>query len=232
MLIKQNNLIFSLDDFGISRKANERILQLLETGKIDRVSVMPHGVMNEDEVKRILASKTKLDVHVDLRNDIDPKRKLKDGVAKRLVLFSLDYFSGKKSDVVIEKQWEEQIKSFQKIFNRNPDGINSHQHIHFFPPYFKIALFLSEKYGINYIRFGDKSYRKNSLVCLIIDWFRKKNLESFLASNLFSSQMVVSFDWIDNFDALNEYSMHNEIEVVFHPERDEEMIFLKSVTEN
>ncbi len=38
-----NNLIISADDFGISEKANQAILELVKYKKIDRVSVIIGG---------------------------------------------------------------------------------------------------------------------------------------------------------------------------------------------
>ncbi|MCX6761950.1 MAG: ChbG/HpnK family deacetylase [Candidatus Moranbacteria bacterium] len=227
MLTKQKNIIFSLDDFGISPKANENILQLSQTGKMDRVSVMPHGRMNEAEVAKLLASGVKLDVHVDLRNDIDPNRKIKDGVIKRVIIFMVDYFSGKISPAAMEKQWDGQIRDFQKIFGKLPDGMSSHQHVHFFPPYFKVILALAKKHKINYLRFGKEAYHQNSLVCLILNWFRRIDVKAFSRSGLVSSDVMLSSDWLDDFNRIRQLPQNKENEIIFHPERDEEMIFLE-----
>ncbi len=227
MLIKQKNIILSLDDFGISQKANENMLQLLETGKIDRISIMPHGRIAIREIEKILASNVKLDIHIDLRNDIDPNRKIKDGVFKRVISFGFNYCSGRTNPASMQKQWEGQIEHFRELFGKSPDGISSHQHVHFFPPYFKIVIVLSKKYGINYLRLGTESYPLRSLVCFILNSFRRSNRKLFLASKLASSDLMISFDWLENFNKIFKLPLNKESEVIFHPERDEEMEFLE-----
>lgn len=226
---KIKKIIFSLDDFGISQKANENILKLAEAGKIGRVSVMSHGTIRKEDADRLLATGIKLDAHMDMRNSINPNRKLKDGVIKRAAIFGKDYFIGGKSPRFIEKQWAEQIEKFQNIFGKNPDGINSHEHSHFFPPYFKVSLKLSEKYGIKYVRLGKKTHWGATPVSWILNFFRRKNMKSFLKSRLSSSDLVLSFDWIENLSKLKNYPGDGEIEVIFHPERDEEMAFLEKL---
>lgn len=230
MLIKEKHIILSLDDFGISRKANDNILRFLNAGEIDRISIMTHGIISQEEIGELLSSDVKLDIHLDLKNEINPSRKLSDSAIRRIFIFLADSFSGKITPVKMEKQWDGQIRYFQKIFLKSPDGINSHEHIHFFPPYFKTVLKLSKKYGINYIRLGKEPYKGKSLVSLILDWLRKINLKSFNESGMDSSDITISFDWINNFnDFLENCPKNKAIEMIFHPERDEEMLFLEKI---
>ncbi|MFA6183807.1 MAG: ChbG/HpnK family deacetylase [Parcubacteria group bacterium] len=232
MFVKKENFIFSVDDFGISAKANQNILKLARAGKIDRVSVMSHGVFSKEEIDQLLETKVRLDLHVDMRNDINPKRKLTDGAIRRGIFFGLNYFLGKTSVKFVEKQWESQINNFQKIFDVNPDGINSHEHVHFFSPYFEVIVRLSKKYGIRHVRFGKESNKERGLTNLILHCFRRRNDQMFLKSNLESSDFMVSFDWIKDFKNISDYSSDKKIEIIFHPERDEEMKFLENVNKN
>lgn len=229
MFTKGNNIIISVDDFGISRKANENILKLVETGKIDRLAVMPHGFISQDDVARLLTSMIPLDLHADVRNDINPKRKLHDGALKRMLLFILKFIVGNNKPRHIEKRWDEQIHAFQKIFNKYPDGLNTHEHVHFFPPYFKVLLKLSKKYDIPYIRFGKESPHGGTSVSIIIHILRKLNMKYFIQSGLTSSDLMLSFDWIKNIQELEKHEPNKKIEIIFHPERDEEMRFLDSL---
>lgn len=233
-MLQEKNIIFSLDDFGINQKANANTLKLIRSGKIDRVSVMAHGSINASEVDALLSSGVKIDVHVDLKNKVDPHHKLKDSAIKRSFIFILDYFSGKIAPTFIEKQWDEQIQRFQELFHKNPDGISSHEHVHFFPSYFGIILRLSKKYDINYIRFGKESYiKETNSIARILNWLRKKDLRLFLESNISSSDIMLSFDWINNFESfLKECPKNKEMEIIFHPERDEEMTFLENICKN
>ena len=61
-----NNLIISADDFGVSEKANRAILELARDKKIDRTSVMMGGKISKDEVKDLLESGVKIDIHLHL----------------------------------------------------------------------------------------------------------------------------------------------------------------------
>jgi len=232
MFVKKENFIFSVDDFGISAKANQNILKLVRAGKIDRVSVMSHGVFSKEEIDQLLATSVKLDLHVDLRNDINPKRKLAEGTIKRGLFFGLNYFLGKTNVKFVEKQWESQIDSFRKMFGVTPDGINSHEHVHFFSSYFEVIVRLSKKYGIRHVRFGKESNKERGLTNFILRWFRKRNYQMFMKSNLESSDFMVSFDWIKDLKNISNYSSDKKVEIVFHPERDEEMKFLENVNKN
>lgn len=229
MFIKGNNIIISVDDFGISQKANENILKLVETGKIDRLAVMVHGNIRQEDVARLLASGILLDLHADVRSDINPKRKLKDGATKRVLLFILNYMMGNNRPKHIEKRFEEQIQAFQALFKKNPDGLNTHEHVHFFPPYFNVLLRLSQKYDIPHIRFGKESPHSKTPVSLIIYMLRKLNMKSFMKSGRVSSDMMFSFDWIKDFRDLEKHGPNKKIEIIFHPERDEEMHFLDNL---
>lgn len=229
MPTNDKNVFFSLDDFGISQKANENILKLAQSGKIGRVSVMSHGAICPEDADSLLATGVELDVHVDLRNSVDFKRKLKDGIFGRAAVFISSYFSGKATPALIEEMWASQIEGFQKIFGKSPDGINSHEHAHFFPPYFRILLKLSKEYGIRRMRFGKKSYWGTAPVSWILNCLRIKNNRLFLESDLDSPDLVLSFDWLGSLDSLEKYLKNGSIEVIFHPERDEEMAFLEDL---
>jgi len=223
------NTIFSADDFGISRKANENILKLAEAGTLDRVSVMTYGFLPKEDIERLLRSGVKLDLHADLKDGIDPKRKLTGDLIGRLSGFALDFLSGKNKVSSVEKRWEKQIEDFRTLFGKYPDGLNSHEHVHFFPPYFKILVKLSKEYRIRYVRLGRESFSGRSLVSTILRILRKRDEKAFLHSGLDTSDSMISFDWIGSFDELKKYSGAKKIELIFHPERNEEMEFLKSI---
>ena len=141
-----NNLIISADDFGVSEKANQAILELAREKKIDRVSVITGGKISKKEVKELLESGVKIDIHLCLLNETQG------GVVKRVAIFLLDFLTGWYSSGKVKIIWKKQIEEFKTIFGRYPDGINSHEHIHFFPPLFKTALKIKEEFKISYIR--------------------------------------------------------------------------------
>lgn len=226
-------VVLSLDDFGISRLANTRILKLISTGKINRVSVMMNGEIAEEDIPLLLASGTKIDIHLDLKDKIDESRMLKDGAVKRLIIFAFNYLSGKNSPGKIKAKWEKEILEFKKTFGKYPDGLSSHQHVHFFPFYFPVIVELYFKYGINYLRLGKETLSNRHIVAAILSILRKMNLALHKDIRFLSSDLLVSFDWIEE-----DYDMFfasipqgKEMELIFHPERDEEMNFLENLLE-
>jgi len=222
-ITNRKNLIISADDFGISPLANENILALAETGKLDRVAVMPYGSFATGEIEKLLASGVKLDLHLDCEQEIQKERKLKSGVITRSILFFIKYFFGKISAPVMELEWEKQLEKFYQLFGRYPDGLNSHQHIHFLPAYFKVMLRMAQKNNIRFVRFGKKGLIKSaSKVYQILKWLRKKDANLFIASSLDSSDYVISLDWIKNMDKFLQHLPTGTTEVVCHPERAEE----------
>jgi len=167
---KENKVIlYSADDFGKNKIANTNILKLVKNKKIDRVSVMINGEFSLTEIESLLNSNIKLDIHLDIQNKITNKWKLRDEIFTRGIIFIKDSITGKISPRKIKTLWEKQINDFKSIFCKYPDGLNSHQHIHFFPPYFKIAQELSQKYKIRYIRFGYKSFYNFNSIALILN---------------------------------------------------------------
>lgn len=219
--IKREKLIIAADDFGISSKANRNILKLIRARKIDRVSVMVCGEISPLEISELKKSKVKLDIHLESVELKPEKRKLKDGVVKRSANFLFKYLSGKTSAGVMEIEWERQIQKFKEIFAKFPDGINSHQHIHFWPAYFKIILKLAQKFEIPYLRFGKLGLTKSkNSVFRILKAFHKKDSRILAAFD--SSDFLVSLDWIKNIEIFLKNLPQGKTEIVCHPEREEE----------
>ncbi len=211
------------DDFGISEKANASILKLAKMGKLDRVSVIPHGMFTDQEVRELIDSGVKIDAHLNITEDISGKRKIKESVIRGISTFLISLFFGRINKKKTRDLWEKDVKKFKEKFKRNPDGINSHQHVHFSLKYLKIALDLMEKYDIKFIRFGrrsllgDKNKVKNILSIL-----RKKNKKIFFESGQNSTDYLVSLDWIKKPSSFFQNVPNGTIEFVCHPEREEE----------
>ena len=228
---KKKNLIVTADDFGVSEKANEAILKVAQKQKIDRTAVMIGGKISAEEVQKLLATGIKLDIHLHLlAKDFFQERKgePRGGSIKRGVLFLKDFLTGKYSSQKVKLIWKKQIEDFFQLFGQYPDGINSHEHMHFFPPFFKISLILKNKYNIDYIRLGRKKENsKFKPVAFILNMLRKINLKFIQTSSLNTSDYLISFDWLDkpNF-FLNKLAKNKKTELVFHPERNNEYKFL------
>jgi predicted glycoside hydrolase/deacetylase ChbG (UPF0249 family) len=234
---KNKNLILTADDFGKSAKANENILKLASAGKLDRVSVMIDGDLNEVEVKELLASNVKLDIHLELIWQKRRRNLLSDKTLRQGVVFFVNYIwgdwpvpenprSGAKS---VYLEWKKQIEKFRKIFGRKPDGISSHEHTHFFPAYFGIALDLGEHFSISFVRFGKRGFvgRMNS-VRLVLSVMRWMDKGKFLKSGMESSKYFASLDWIGRIEEFMKNIPEGKIEVACHPERKDEFEIIDS----
>jgi predicted glycoside hydrolase/deacetylase ChbG (UPF0249 family) len=224
----RKNIIISADDFGISRLASRNILDLARKNKIDRVEVMVSKNITAEEAGILLASGLKTDIHLHLvKEKIDrwqtEKRNSNEGAAKRISIFLLNYLSGRNSAANVEKEWDCQIEKFIEIFGRKPDGISSHEYIHFFPAYFKIFTKLSRKYSIEYIRFGKEFPKTKNLISMILNILRKINYRVFKNSGMDTSDLMISFDWIgDPKEHIYKIFSGKKAEIVFHPEKEEE----------
>jgi predicted glycoside hydrolase/deacetylase ChbG (UPF0249 family) len=241
----REKLIISADDFGLSSSANEKILALAGSGKIDRVAVIVSqnfnnnlssdihcyssechtnvSVFKEDALK-LLKYPVKIDIHFTLPGNIKNRR----GIFRRSLFFLAKYFSGKVSAPVVELEWERQIKKFQELFGKNPDGINSHEYIHFLPAYFQAVLNLAKEFNIPCVRFGKNGLVKsNNNVYRILKTFWKKDNKFFISSNLGSSDYLSSLDWTRNVKRFLKNLPEGKTEIVCHPERKKEYEIIK-----
>ncbi|HAI74549.1 MAG TPA: hypothetical protein DCS28_00750 [Candidatus Moranbacteria bacterium] len=229
----RKKIIISADDFGISKLANANIFRLIKTGKLDRIEIMVSENLNADEIEELKNSHIKLDIHLHLVNYNSDywrgNRRLKEGVLKRIFLFFWKYATRKTSPEKVELQWAIQIEKFKEIFGRTPDGISAHEYIHYFPPYLKTVIHLSEKYEIPFIRFGRKNFDCENSIAKVLNWLRKKGLLQIEKTNLNTSDFLVSFDWFDKLDFISNLPPETQTEIVFHPEREEELKFLEEL---
>ncbi len=231
--IYRENLIISADDFGLNEKTNDNILQLVKLGKLDRVSVMIGGKFSKGHIEELLDSEIMLDVHLSVGTIADWNRKNRKGENSflRSIKFLIEHFYDRSIRRNIFKDWEAQIIRFKETLGKNPDGINSHEYLHFFPPYFRVALRLSKKYGIGYFRFGRSGVIRAKDVGGVASFILRRlwffNREHFKRHLVPSSDFLLSFDWIRNPEKfLDRISQKVKVEVVFHPERDNEYEFL------
>jgi predicted glycoside hydrolase/deacetylase ChbG (UPF0249 family) len=215
----RKNITIATDDFGINSRTNNNILQLARLGKINRVAVLVSGFVSKPEIEELLKNSVKLDLHLTLPEGIRKRR----GVFRRSFLFLSKYALRKSSIPVLEREWERQIQLFIKNYGFIPHGLNSHEYIHFFPPYFKIALRLCKKHNISYLRFGKSRVLKNGkLVSKILYLLHSHNRLSFNQYRLDSSDNIASLDWIHNIHFWMKKNPAGTTELICHPERKEE----------
>jgi len=225
----KDKLIVSADDFGTSPEANKNILTLVRLGKVDRLALLIDGYFTQSEIIKLLNSRVKMDIHLNFEFYQSTKRRAEEGVIRRLFRFFGYYFLGKISREKIEESWKKQIEKFRDIIGKNPDGINSHQYLHFSPPYFKVILELARKFNIHYIRFGRKGIIKSrNNVAKILNLLYKKNKKTFYFSRLESSDFLISLDWVKDFPQFLKKLPDGQTEIVCHPEREEEFKIIKT----
>jgi len=230
--VKERKIIVSCDDFGISPIANRNIFELLIEGKIDRIGVMMSDYITEKQVSDLKSSGAKIDIHLNLdSHNIDKWQKeqriIERGIVKRATMFVYNYFFWRGKPKKVMNEWKRQIENFIDVFGFIPDGITSHEHIHFFPPYFKIAIRLAEKYKISYMRFGRKNiHGASNGVSFILNYLRKKNIRCFRETEIQTSDYLVSFDWFHELSFANNLPKDCLIETVFHPELPDEHDFI------
>ena len=218
----KNNIIVSADDFGI-RNVAEPILSLARQGKIDRVSVLINYVTSKEQAEELLATGVKIDLHLELIQLIRSGERVEGSALLRGMNFAIRSAFGLVRVSEVERLWIDQIKAFKKMFGRYPDGLNSHEHLHYFPKFFRIALSLSERYHIPFVRFARKGIigQKTSMVFRILSFLWKKDSAYYDAQQqlIDTTDFFVSYDWIDDFDNFLKYAPLGVTEIVFHPER-------------
>lgn len=222
----RENIIVSADDFGISAEANKNILDLAKSGKIDRVSVMVFGKFTQEEVEELKNSGVKIDLHLNLNEEMGEKRRKK-GVFERTFVFLIKVVFGVNSKEKVEKRWREEFEKFKEIFEEKPNGINSHEYVHFFPAYFGIALSLAKENNINFLRFGKNKLNGMGMISNILQRLRQKNYIPFVSSGLDTSDFLASFDWLENPKSFIKSFSKGDLELILHPEREEEYNFIK-----
>ncbi len=217
-------LKLSADDFGYSAQANKNILELAKLGKIHRVAVLIEGFVTKEELIKLQQLGIKLDIHLTFPEGLRKRH----GIVHRLFLFFKNHLLKKDDLIQIQKKWEEQIQKFIKIIGQKPDGLNSHEYIHFYPPYFRFILDLAKKFDIPYVRFGQrKVWGDFNATFFILSQLHRWNKKVFQSSNKTSSDYITSLDWAKNPEKFIKKLPAGEIEIVCHPEKNKEFELIK-----
>lgn len=228
--MKRNGLIVTADDFGLRPSANERIMALVRIGVVDRVAVMVDGLISSSERDELLRCGVALDVHLDVDIRKSAGKRPSEGVFKRLIEFVFSFLSGRLRPRFIRREWERQADRFVELFGRNPDGLNSHEYLHFFPAYLPLILGMADRRGIGYVRFGTEGiHEPGHPVAFILQALNILGRRRFVASGIRSSTVLVSLDWVRDKARLIASPPEGDIEVIIHPERDEEFDLMRSV---
>lgn len=220
----KNALTYVLDDFGLSPAIDRRLVSRLDPTSIDRVAVVTN-LSDITEFVPWLSRVPMRDIHL---NATEPSARTSAShwSWKRRAGFVLRYLQTQNSVDRIESEWQSQIETFVSMFGHAPDGINSHEHIHFFPPLFERVCALAAKYGIPYVRLGENLTGMPGLGPrdVLYRAFHTKNNEVRLRFRLQTSPVLVSAD-----NRLNEHTLHGlpaGTEVILHPDMSRDLELL------
>lgn len=220
----RQRITVSVDDFGISKRANRNILFLVQMGKADRVSIFAEGEYCAEEIAALSRSGAKLDIHLRLPCETSSSKFF----FPRILSFLFSIFKqGSLTNISLE--WQRQISVFQERFGRLPDGITSHEHIHFYPPYLQAVLALAARNSIPFVRFGTSGVllapRPASLILWLLNFLGR---QKFAQSGCVSTAYLASLDWYHNPAKLLDEPRSGIVEIACHPERAEEFTLLKN----
>ena len=160
-------IYFCADDYGISKECNSRIEKCIESGVLNKVSVLPNGEM-EDFKQRLSKYDVKLSLHINLveGKPLSPTKDINllvndEGNFKYsfigLFLKSLS-FKRKQFKSQLYQEIKRQIVFFKKNMGENPLWIDSHQHTHIIPLIFSTLLEVIKDTGVavEYVRIPEE----------------------------------------------------------------------------
>lgn len=154
---------FCADDYGLNEASSRRIIECIEKGGLNKVSVFPN--FEQVSLEEILKNKKILiSLHLNLvegkcmanPEEIDLIAD-KNGNLKHTFggLFKLWLLNGKKFEAQIYKEIKAQVLYFKSILPPDvPFCIDSHQHTHMIPSVFKVLIKVlsDEKIEVKYLR--------------------------------------------------------------------------------
>lgn len=223
------DLILAADDYGI-RESTRPILDLARAGILQRVGVLVHFTTPE-EARDLLETGVKIDIHLEMIDLLKSGHKTKDSAILRGLNFSWRYALGRLHARQVEAQWRAQILRFQELFGRFPDGLNSHEHLHYFPAFFQVYLRLAEEFHIPFVRFGRRgilSISRLNVVGQVLTALWQRDQRYFREGAFDTTDFLVSFDWLAHDVSRLKTLPVGTVEVVVHPERTEEYEVLKN----
>lgn len=219
----RERFIITADDYGI-RQTAEPILRLVHEGKVDRVAVLIHYVSRE-QAAALLASGAKIDLHLELIGILKSGDKVRESALFRGMNFFMRYITGLLTTRQVEAEWRDQIHRFEELFGRVPDGLNSHEHLHFFPAFSRVFLELAKEYRVQYVRFSRRGMLLSqdfTLIGKVLGFLWKRTAHLYQTLPFETSDYLVSLDWISDFDTFAQKLPSGTVELVVHLEREED----------
>jgi predicted glycoside hydrolase/deacetylase ChbG (UPF0249 family) len=131
------------DDYGLSPSVNAGIRELIAQGRLNATSVMvaaPH--LGQDEVRALEAlngrkKRAAIGLHVTLTGPFKPASTgfapLRDACFLPLAEMTRTAVARRLKPEALVNEITVQLRAFFAVFNRTPDFVDGHQHVHLFP---------------------------------------------------------------------------------------------------
>lgn len=156
-------IYFCADDYGLNDMASTRILECIEKGSLNKVSVFPN-IERVDLNKLVEQKDVRISLHLNLvegKSMADPKEAYllvdNDGNFKNTFggLFICSLLNKKRFENQVYKEIKAQVTYWKNLLTNDiPFCIDSHQHTHMIPAIFKtlIKVLKEEKINVEYMR--------------------------------------------------------------------------------
>lgn len=148
-------LIINADDFGLTAKINEAVLKCHKNGTLTSATIMANGLALEEAIK-IAKNHPALGVGIHLNLTVlkpllSPKE-IQTLIDKRGNFTKALYKLPLKKSGEVKKEWKAQIEYLLSL-GIQPTHLDSHHHIHLYPPFTKVFLELADEYDFKAVRF-------------------------------------------------------------------------------
>lgn len=203
------------DDFGISKKINEGILQCVKYKRVTEVSCI---VCSELRLKdfyllKKYQSKIGIGIHITLTDfQFNLSKKPFKLPSYKTFLFTLNKIASNQN--YFEYLIESQLDKFFFIFKQYPDFIDGHKHIHQFPQVFEILDKILKKKKINkkyWIRNTHNKFLFNNLS----NFSLKSFILSFLGKKFKSNLSYLKYNSNQNFLGIYHYKKKKNFRNIF-----------------
>jgi predicted glycoside hydrolase/deacetylase ChbG (UPF0249 family) len=151
------NLVLNADDFGLDARVSMAIALCLDEGLINSFSVYPFSdPFHESLLKAVLRRhpEAKVGAHLAVTGPGLPERPghFRDFLAL--------YVTGRFPPGRVRSLWEAQLGDLRRRLGRDPDHLDSHQHLHVLPGLWENALSLQRQFRVPRVRVPYEGLRR------------------------------------------------------------------------
>lgn len=145
-------LIVNADDFNLTEGVSNAILHCHDRGVVSSTSVFANLPLSQNQLSGLKKRKklgTGLHLNVTFGRSLSPENRIKtlldkSGYFKKKEVFQKSRFSKKE----LELEFRTQILWFRSTFEKLPDHLNTHHHIHAIPVVLDVVMKLAKEFGI------------------------------------------------------------------------------------